>query len=153
MESSSQPGTKLDRVLVVAAALLISSAHAGCAFDSGWQAGWHVKKIARWKSRKSGNRLVKTQQLDSITDPEVIARIVEFLGQHRRGWEPLIASPPLGYARAIFYEQGKEVYSVDVYANDGYLIARPIDTGLRRKNLSKADTVTLLKLLGLPENL
>ena len=133
--------------------LLMSCALAGCAFDSGWQAGWHVTKIDRWTSVKSGNLVVKAQQLNPITDPVVIARIVAFLGQHRHGWEPLIASPPLGYARATFYEQGQETYSLDVYADDGYVIARPIDAGLRRKNLAKADMVTLLKLLSLPESL
>ncbi|MBI3321769.1 MAG: hypothetical protein HYZ91_05830 [Candidatus Omnitrophica bacterium] len=135
------------RLASILSVLLMSSALAGCASDSGWQASWHVTKINRWTSVKSGNRVVKAEQLDSITDSAAIARIVEFLDRHRRGWEPLIASPPLGYVRATFYERGKEIYSLDVYADDGYVIARPFDAGLKRKNLSKADMMTLLKLL------
>lgn len=89
----------------------------------------------------------RAQQISYIEEPQRIQKIYDFIEKRKKGWEPLIYSPPAAVVIANFYESDKMLFQVYLMKTSNFIIGNSDGTYL--KSLKNEERDEFFKLLGL----
>ena len=89
----------------------------------------------------------RAQQISYIEEPQRIQKIYDFIEKRKKGWEPLLYSPPAAVVIANFYESDKMLFQVYLMKTSNFIIGNSDGTYL--KSLKNEERDEFFKLLGL----
>ena len=88
----------------------------------------------------------RAQQISYIEEPPKIEKIYNFIEQRKKGWEPLLYSPPAAVVMANFYESDKILFQLYLMKTSNFIIGNSDGTYL--KSLKNEERDEFFKLLG-----
>jgi hypothetical protein len=88
----------------------------------------------------------RAQQISYIEEPPKIEKIYNFIEQRKKGWEPLLYSPPAAVVMANFYEADKILFQLYLMKTSNFIIGNSDGTYL--KSLKNEERDEFFKLLG-----
>ncbi len=88
----------------------------------------------------------RAQQISYIEEPPKIEKIYDFIDQRKKGWEPLLYSPPAAVVMANFYESDKILFQLYLMKTSNFIIGNSDGTYLKSLNNEERDE--FFKLLG-----
>jgi hypothetical protein len=88
----------------------------------------------------------RAQQISYIEEPPKIELIYNFIEQRKKGWEPLLYSPPAAVVMANFYESDKILFQLYLMKTSNFIIGNSDGTYL--KSLKNEERDEFFKLLG-----
>jgi hypothetical protein len=88
----------------------------------------------------------RAQQISYIEEPPKIEKIYDFIEQRKKGWEPLLYSPPAAVVMANFYESDKILFQLYLMKTSNFIIGNSDGTYL--KSLKNEERDEFFKLLG-----
>jgi hypothetical protein len=88
----------------------------------------------------------RAQQISYIEEPPRIREIYDFIDKRKKGWEPLLYSPPAAVVIVNFYESDKMLFQLYLMKTSNFIIGNSDGTYL--KSLKNEERDEFFKLLG-----
>jgi hypothetical protein len=88
----------------------------------------------------------RVQQISYIEEQPKIQKIYEFIDKRKKGWEPLLYTPPAAVVMANFYESDKVLFHLYLMKSSNFLILNR--DGAYLKSLRNEERDEFFKLLG-----
>ncbi len=88
----------------------------------------------------------RAQQISYIEEPPRIRQIYDFIDKRKKGWEPLLYSPPAAIVIANFYESDKLLFQLYLMKSSNFLIRN--NDGAYLKSLKNEERDEFFNLLG-----
>ena len=88
----------------------------------------------------------RAQQISYIEEPPRIQKIYDFIDQRKKGWEPLLYSPPAAIVIANFYDSDKVLFQLYLMKSSNFLIRN--NDGAYLKSLKNEERDEFFGLLG-----
>ncbi len=88
----------------------------------------------------------RAQQISYIEEPPRIHQIYDFIDKRKKGWQPLLYSPPAAVVIANFYDSDKLLFQLYLMKSSDFLIRN--DDGAFLKSLKNEERNEFFNLLG-----
>jgi hypothetical protein len=88
----------------------------------------------------------RAQQISYIEEPPKIQKIYDFIEKRKKGWEPLLYSPPAAVVIANFYESDSVLFQLYLMKSSNFLIRN--NDGAYVKSLKNEERDEFFTLLG-----
>ena len=88
----------------------------------------------------------RAQQISYIEEPQRIKQIYDFIDKRKKGWEPLLYSPPAAVVIANFYESDKLLFQIYLMKASDFLVRN--NDGAYLKSLRNEERNEFFALLG-----